>query len=65
MTSSRKIPKEGTCSLCGGRYTDHGHNPAPLGNFYARCCTECNSQLVIRARLRRLANDRSQREGAR
>jgi hypothetical protein len=77
MTSSRKIPKEGTCSLCGGHYDDYGHNPAPLGivpafqrspygglkSARARCCTECNSQIVIPARLRRLANDRSQREG--
>jgi len=32
---SHKIPKEGICSLCGGRYTDHGNNPWPLGAFDA------------------------------
>jgi len=65
MTPSREIPKEGICSLCGGHYDDYGHNPAPLGTVGARCCTLCNSQLVIPVRLRHLANDRTQGEGAR
>jgi hypothetical protein len=60
MTSSRKIPKEGTC---GGRYELYGNNPAPLGAAGERCCDTCNWMLVIPVRLRRLANDRSRREG--
>jgi len=64
MTSSRKISKD-TCSLCGGRYDHHGHNPWPLGAVEARCCTLCNSMLVIPLRFRRLANDRLHREDAR
>jgi hypothetical protein len=60
-----KIPKDGTCSLSGGRYDDLGHNPTPLGRVPERCCTECNSTLVIPARLRRLARERARREDVR
>jgi hypothetical protein len=47
MTASRETPKEGICSLCGGRYDDYGHNPAPLGKVNARCCTQCNETRVL------------------
>jgi hypothetical protein len=65
MTSSREIPKEGTCSLCGGQYDHYGNNPAPLGAFYARCCDWCNAAVVIPLRLRRIAKEHSSREDAR
>jgi hypothetical protein len=57
MTSAPQIPKEGTCSLCGGRYDDYGQNPAPLGKVSERCCTECNFAHVIPLRHRRIAKD--------
>jgi hypothetical protein len=57
--SSREIPKEGTCSLCGGRYDDYGHNPAPLGKVQERCCTLCNVTHVLPLRLRRHLNSRN------
>jgi hypothetical protein len=65
MTAPPQIPKEGTCSLCGGRYDDYGHNPAPLGKVSERCCTPCNFAHVIPLRHRRIAKDRSRREGVR
>lgn len=43
--------REGTCCLCGGRYTDHGNNPQPLADPPARCCHQCNQEKVIPARL--------------
>lgn len=44
-------PREGTCCLCGGRYTDHGNNPQPLAEPPERCCHTCNRDRVIPARL--------------
>lgn len=39
------------CSICEGTYTGFGNNAAP---FPGRCCNECNTDLVIPARLRRM-----------
>ena len=38
------------CSICGVSYTGWGNNAAP---FPGRCCNECNSDLVLPARLKR------------
>lgn len=51
------FPKEGTCCLCGGRYTLYGNNPWPLADGEdKRCCNPCNALKVIPARLRLLAS---------
>jgi len=40
------------CSICGGPYTDHGHNAAPA--FKGMCCTDCHVLVVLPARLEQL-----------
>ena len=40
------------CALCPEPLDDkYGHNPAPLGKKGDRCCSDCNGQKVIPARL--------------
>lgn len=40
------------CSLCEEMFTGYGHNPQPLiDDINARCCDDCNANLVIVARL--------------
>lgn len=45
------IIKNGVCSLCGGRYEGLGHNPEPLKPLEQRCCSRCNDEKVLPARL--------------
>ena len=40
-----------TCCLCEKTIAGHGHNPVPLYNSEGRCCTMCNMNKVIPARL--------------
>jgi hypothetical protein len=54
------------CSICGGPIDVHpgsnwtrGHNAQPIND--GRCCTECNSDMVIPARIAIL--QRARREG--
>jgi hypothetical protein len=49
------------CSLCGKPSTGFGHNPEPLGQFEYRCCDDCNTNLVIPERLRRMSRNLSAR----
>ena len=45
------------CCLCGRPLGDgHGHNPAPLAQPPAVCCSACNNNKVIPARMRALAD---------
>ena len=40
------------CCICGKKITGWGHNPYPvIRDENARCCDECNSKYVIRARI--------------
>jgi len=46
------------CCICGKPFTGWGNNPDPVtdenGNLYpedARCCDECNSEIVIPTRI--------------
>lgn len=41
----------GACCLCDGSYFDHGHNPFPLAMYPKRCCSDCNAEKVIPARI--------------
>lgn len=43
--------EEGICCICGKPYTHWGNNPEPVMPFESgRCCDECNSTVVIKAR---------------
>lgn len=47
------------CCLCGEEHEGFGNNPYPLyeeGDFKSRCCDDCNTKLVIPARLGKLAD---------
>ena len=42
------------CNICGKEITDYGNNPFPIcgqEDTESRCCNDCNSIHVIRARL--------------
>jgi len=40
------------CSLCEEMFTGYGHNPQPLiDDINARCCDDCNTNLVLVARI--------------
>ena len=48
--------REGKCCLCGGNYSNWGHNPKPLGNpdqttDTDRCCNDCDCKYIIPVRL--------------
>ena len=40
----------GTCSICGRRYQNRGHNAQPVDD--GRCCDHCNMAVVVPTRLR-------------
>tara|TARA_R100000664_G_C2733773_1_gene123754 strand:+ start:374 stop:547 length:174 start_codon:yes stop_codon:yes gene_type:complete len=39
------------CCICKEEFTGYGHNPSPLYNKEGRCCTICNFNKVLPARL--------------
>lgn len=41
------------CCICGKTFTGWGHNPYPVKSD-GECCSECNMQRVVPARLERL-----------
>lgn len=43
------------CSICGNPYKDWGHNAWPIND--GRCCTGCNDDVVIPARIVRAQRD--------
>lgn len=40
-----------TCSICQGQYVGHGNNAQPVND--GRCCGECNTTVVVPARIKR------------
>ena len=51
------------CVLCGITAIGYGHNPEPLVEYeVGRCCDECNTNRVIPARLKRMA-ERMEQDG--
>ena len=46
------MERNGQCCFCGKPYSDYGNNPAPVDmRENARCCNECNANIVIPARI--------------
>jgi len=52
------------CCFCGDTIIGYGNNPAPLDEFPNKCCSDCNLQLVIPARMRMMFEGRSESFGA-
>lgn len=47
-----EIADKSKCCLCPGKYTEWGHNPAPLKHDEgAKCCDTCNLHKVLPARV--------------
>ncbi len=49
------------CHLCKQHFEGFGNNPYPLcdeDDFEARCCNDCDNNLVIPERLKRAINQR-------
>lgn len=42
------------CCICGKKFEGYGNNPQPLWPE-GRCCDECNSSLVIPARIEQMS----------
>lgn len=46
------MKKHYVCCFCGQTFNDYGNNPSPIAiNPEERCCNECNSEIVIPARM--------------
>lgn len=45
-----KIMPKYKCVICKGDFTDWGNNPSPVKKK-GRCCSYCNSMIVIPARI--------------
>lgn len=58
MDEEEEMVPNGPCCFCGEPYGDkhwaYGHNPEPLATWPDRCCGDCNEQMVIPARLKRM-----------
>ena len=52
------------CCFCGDTIIGYGNNPAPLDEFPNKCCSDCNLELVIPARMRMMFEGRSESFGA-
>ncbi len=48
------------CCFCGDTIIGYGNNPAPLDEFPNKCCSDCNLELVIPARMRVMFEGRSE-----
>ena len=45
------------CSICNNEINDRfGHNAQPINN--GKCCSDCNSTVVIPARIKEMLNDK-------
>ena len=56
---TEKPAEEKTCSICQGRYTGFGNNARPVND--GRCCDDCNTTVVIPARLQMIARHQMDR----
>lgn len=48
------------CVICGKEYTGYGNNAYPVNE--GRCCDECNTNIVIPARIQQMINKESNKE---
>ena len=47
--------EKNVCCICGEEYEGHGNNPQPVVmDDDARCCDECNANVVLPARIRKM-----------
>jgi len=42
------LRRSAKCSICGSKFSGHGHNAQPVND--GRCCSYCNSKIVIPTR---------------
>lgn len=45
------------CVFCGQKFTGYGNNPAPLRSS-GKCCDDCNSTIVIPARIKGISEEK-------
>lgn len=50
MSNEMDTRKLKVCCICGNYFEGFGNNPAPI-RLEGVCCTDCNSELVIPARI--------------
>lgn len=55
--AKRVKPESASCCLCLDEITGHGHNAAPVND--GRCCDDCNTYVVIPARVKAMYEVRS------
>jgi hypothetical protein len=60
-TEDKKYEKTGKCFLCDNWYEEWGHNPEPLAEFQNRVCSDCNRDVVIPERIRRVTEKHGNR----
>lgn len=54
------------CCICGKEFTGHGNNPWPIvDSLLESCCDECNSDVVIPARLELYKKEEQNNESSR
>lgn len=47
------------CSICGNEFTGWGNSPWPIkSDIEARCCDDCNEEIVIPARIEKLVKNK-------
>lgn len=52
--------EKNACCICGKEYEGHGNNPQPVVmDDDARCCDECNMNVVLPARIRKMEEHRN------
>lgn len=49
--------EEKKCSICGKIFTEWGNNAYPINN--GTCCDDCNTSVVIPARINNIMNRRA------
>lgn len=53
-----------TCCICGKSFIGYGNNPYPVvDDLEAKCCDECNMNVVIPERLANLIRKERKNEG--
>lgn len=56
MDKKIKVPGMNVCCICGKPFQGFGNNPVPVRKCGV-CCTDCNYELVIPARINNIYKD--------